>query len=379
MQKTIRVGIVGAGMMGKTHTEALRRIPGVEVAALADTNLTLAQKTCAEMFIPGVYTDAAEMIRTEHLDSIHVCTPNFAHYDVCRQAIEAGCNVYCEKPLANTYEEAKALCRLAEEHHVVAAVNFNYRHNAIVQEMHERVSCGDWGRTLLVHGHYIQDWMMYEDDYNWRCVPELGGSSRTVADIGSHWFDTVQFILGKKIVKVYAQLMTVLPTRKKYTQQAETFHQQTGSDYELVNIHSEDAAFILVQFEDGVMGNLVLSQVSGGHKNDFEIHVDGTHYAMSWQQEKPDQLLLGVREKGVTLVRSDPAMLHGRARSYATLPGGHVVAWNDALKNAIAQFYDYLRNPGEKHFADFARGADIVKLVDACLASNAKNCWVDVL
>lgn len=379
MQKIIRVGIVGAGMMGKTHTEALRRIPGVEVAALADTNEALAQKACEELFIPSVYTDAAKMIREEHLDSVHVCTPNFAHYDVCRLAIESGCNVYCEKPLVNTYKEAIELCRLAEEHQVAAAVNFNYRHNAIVQDMHERVMSKDWGHTFLVHGHYIQDWMMYEEDYNWRCIPELGGKSRTIADIGSHWFDTVQFILGKRITGVYANLMTVLPRRKKYSQQAETFARQSGDSYELVEITSEDAAFILVRFEDGTMGNLVVSQVSGGHKNDFEINIDGSHYAMNWRQEYPDQLLLGQRETGTTLVHSAPDTLHGRAKSYATLPGGHVVAWNDALKNAIAQFYEYIRNGGEKHFADFAQGASVVKLVEACLESSEKNCWIDVL
>ncbi len=379
MQKTIRVGIVGAGMMGRTHVEALRRIPGVEVAALADPNADLAQKTCGELFIPHFYTDCGELLARETLDAVHVCTPNFAHFEVCKAVIEAGVNVYCEKPLANTYAEAQALCRLAQEHHVAAAVNFNYRHNAIVQEMRERAASPDWGRTFLVYGHYLQDWMMYENDYNWRCVPALGGPSRTVADIGSHWFDTVQFILNKRITRVYARLFTVLPTRKKYARQAATFCRQDGDSWEAVPITTEDAGFVLVEFEDGTLGNLALSQVSGGHKNDFEIHIDGARYAMGWQQETPDHLLLGVREQGTTLVYADPTMLHGRARRCATLPGGHVVGWNDALKNAIAQFYDYLRNGGEPQFADFARGAAIVKLVDACLESNAADRWVDVL
>lgn len=379
MQKMIRVGIMGAGMMGRTHLEALRRIPGVEVVALADPNAALAQKTCEELFIPRFYADCGELLAREALDAVHVCTPNFAHFEVCKAAIEAGVNVYCEKPLANTYAEAQSLCRLAQEHHVAAAVNFNYCHNAIIQEMRERVAAPDWGRTFLVYGHYLQDWMMYEDDYNWRCVPALGGSSRTVADIGSHWFDTVQFILNKRIARVYARLTTVLPTRKKYAQQAATFCRQSGGSYEVVPIISEDAGFILVEFEDGTLGNLTLSQVSGGHKNDFEIHIDGARYAMGWQQEAPDHLLLGVRERGTTLVYADPAMLHGRARRYATLPGGHVVGWNDALKNAIAQFYDYLRSGGEPQFASFARGAAIVKLVDACLESNAADHWIDVL
>lgn len=378
MKKTIRTGIIGAGMMGRTHTEALRRIPGVEVVALADRNGELAKKTCEELCIPHAYADYREMMDKEHLDAVHVCTPNFVHYEACKAAIEAGVNVYCEKPLANTAAQADELTALANEHGLLCAVNFNYRHNAIVQEMHERVAAGDWGRTFLLHGTYLQDWMMYDTDYNWRCIPEMGGASRTVADVGSHWFDTAQFITGQKIVRVYAKLMTVLPQRKKYTTQAATFQKQSGDDYELVDINTEDAAFILVQFEDGTMGNLVLSQVSAGYKNGLTIGIDGSHYSMSWNQETPDRLFIGNREQGVTCVQASANALHGAARRYATLPAGHVVAWNDALRNAIQSFYEELSGQPNNRFTRFADGARIVHIVDACLASNESGQWVDV-
>ena len=378
MEKTFRVGIIGAGMMGKLHTEAIRRIPGVEVVALADPNQETAERVCREMFIPNAFTSASEMIAQASLDAVHVCTPNFAHYPVCKEAILAGINVYCEKPLANTSEQTEDLCRLAREKGVTTAVNFNYRHNAIVRDMHERVLDQSWGRTFLVHGHYIQDWMMYEDDYNWRCVPELGGASRTVADIGSHWFDTVQFVTGRKIVRVFAKLITVIDHRKKFTTQAATFGKQTGEEYELIKIDSEDAAFILVEFDNGVLGNLVLSQVSGGHKNDFTVDIDGSCYSMSWRQEQPDQLLVGDRNVGTTLIRAAADTLHGDAVSYAALPGGHPVAWNDALKNAIASFYTYLRSGGERRFANFEDGDQIVRIVEACLRSNVSQQWEEV-
>ena len=378
MKEKLRAGIVGAGMMGKTHTEALRRIPGVEVVALADTNPALAQKTCDELYIPACYSSYQEMLEKEQLDVVHVCTPNFAHFEVCKAAIEAGVNVYCEKPLANTAQETAELCRLAQERGVKAAVNFNYRHNAIVQEMRERVASADWGSTFLIRGTYIQDWMMYDTDYNWRCVPALGGASRTVADIGSHWFDTVQFITGKKIVRVYAKLLTVLPRRKKFTSQAATFQKQTGSDFEWVDIDTEDAAFILVQLEDGTMGDLVLSQVSAGYKNGLTVSVDGSRYSMTWEQELPDRLRIGDREKGVTTVQAAADALHGAAARYATLPAGHVVAWNDALRNAVNSFYCDLRGERWGSYAHFADGDYIVKIVEACLASNRSGSWEDV-
>lgn len=378
MKKKIRTGIIGAGMMGRTHTEALRRIPGVEVAALADRIEVLARRSCEELCIPGVYTDYREMLAKEHLDAVHICTPNFVHFEACKAAIEAGVPVYCEKPLANTAAEADELTALARERGVLCAVNFNYRHNAVVQEMRQRVAAGDWGRTFLLRGAYLQDWMMYDSDYNWRCIPQMGGASRTVADIGSHWFDTVQFITGKKIVRVYAKLMTVLPQRKKFTAQAATFQKQSGDSYELVDIDTEDAAFLLVQLEDGVMGNLVLSQVSAGCKNGLTVSVDGSCYSMTWNQETPDRLFLGSRQQGTTCVQASADVLHGDARRYATLPAGHVVGWNDALCSALQSFYEELSGKPNHRFARFADGAGIVHIVDACLTSNQTGQWVEV-
>lgn len=375
----IRAGIVGAGMMGKTHTEALRRIPGVEVAALADPNEALARKTCDEMYIPGCYGSYEEMIAKEHLDVVHVCTPNFAHIEVCRAAIRAGVNVYCEKPLANTSEETAELCQLAREYNVLTSVDFNYRHNAVVQEMRERVHSAGWGKTFLIHGAYIQDWMMLDSDYNWRCDPALGGKSRTIGDIGSHWFDTVQFITGKKIVKVYAKLMTVLPQRKKFTTQAATFQSQTGDAYKLIDIDTEDAAFVMVQLEDGVLGNLVLSQVSAGYKNGLKVSIDGSRYAMTWEQETPDRLYLGDRQTGTTCVQASAAAFQGMAAKYASLPAGHVVGWNDALCNAIGSFYAALRNGDARRYADFADGDYVVRIVEACLKSNETGNWESVM
>lgn len=378
MDKIIRVGIVGAGMMGQTHTEALRRIPGVEVAALADSNQILAQNISKMLYIPSYYGSYEEMLEKEKLDVLHVCTPNFAHYEVCKAALQRSINLYCEKPLANTARETGELCELAKKYNVLAAVNFNYRHNAIVQDMRARVADASWGLTFLIHGQYMQDWMMYDTDFNWRCIPALGGESRTIADIGSHWFDTVQFITGQKIVKVYAKLMTLLPQRKKFTTQASTFQKQIGDDYQLVDIDSEDAAFILVQLADGTLGNLVLSQISAGYKNGLTVCIDGSRYSMTWEQETPDRLFIGDRENGITCIKAGADSLHDAAIQYASLPAGHVVAWNDALRNAINSFYEELRGSNNNRFTRFIDGDYIVKIVDACLVSNRSGNWEDV-
>ncbi len=378
MKQVCRIGIVGTGMMGNLQAEAIRRIPGTEIAAVCASSLEKARNFCQKLWIPHAYGDYREMLEKEELDAVHICTPNYTHFSLCKAALEKGIAVYCEKPLTVTLEEAEELCRIAGEKGVPAGVNFNYRHNAIIQDMRERVADPGWGRTFLIHGRYIQDWLLHEDDYNWRCETALGGPSRTVADIGSHWFDTVQFITGKKIVRVFAKLVTVMDSRKKYTSQASSFGKQSGNDYQWVKVDTEDAAFVLVELEDGTTGSLVLSQVSAGYKNSFIVNVDGSRYGMTWNQESADQLLIHSRENGTTLIRSDPSALHGRAVSYATLPAGHAIAWNDAQTAAIRQFYQYLREGGAPAFSTFEDAAYIVRIVEACLESSRKQSWADV-
>ena len=373
-----RIGIVGAGMMGVQHIEAIRRAPGTKIVALADPNFELAKSTCEQHGIANVYSDYKEMFSKENLDSVHVCTPNFTHYTISKDALNAGIHVFCEKPLGNISSETTELAQLAAQKGLAAGVNFNYRQNVMVREMHELVSAPEWGRNFLIRGEYIQDWMMYDTDYNWRCIPEINGPSRTIADVGSHWFDAVQYITGQKVAKVFAKLITVHPQRKKYEHQAKTFESQSGDDYKLMDISSEDAAFVLFEMTDGTPGVLILSQVSAGYKNGMVVSVDGAAASLTWEQENPDKLLVRTREGGTTLKYAAAGGMHGSANAYTVLPGGHPVGWADGLKNSIGAFYAHLHTNEQPRFATFAQGDQIVRIVEACLKSNETNKWVEV-
>lgn len=374
----LKVGIVGAGMMGINHVEAIRRIPGIKITALTDGDEARAQKSAHALYIPHVYTSVTEMLNNEKLDAVHICTPNNTHYTLCKAVLEAGVNVFCEKPLANTSEEASKLVSLAAEAGLTAAVNFNYRQNVIVREMHERLCLPEWGRTFLIRGSYIQDWMMYNTDYNWRCILEINGPSRTVADIGSHWFDAIQYITGQKIQRVFAKLITVHPRRRKYNILAGTFGTQSGDNYTLVDIGSEDAAQILFEMEDKTPGILMLSQVSAGYKNGMVIHLDGANESLTWEQENPDKLWVRTRESGSLMTYAAQGAMHGEANNYTTLPAGHTVGWADGLRNSIETFYNAIQGHTPNGYASFADGDDIARIVEACLKSNASGKWEDV-
>ena len=203
----IKVGIIGAGFIGKQHIEAVRRIPGLTVLALCDTNEKAGREIAQNLGIPEFYSDYREMMKNPELVSIHNCTPTNMHFEINRAALEAGKHIYCEKPLTMTVEEATELIRLAKEKHVCTGVNFNYRNNVMVHEMKDRVGRQAIGKAFMVYGEYLQDWLLFDTDYDWRMNLETGGESRAVADIGSHCFDTAQYVLGRRIKSVYANLI----------------------------------------------------------------------------------------------------------------------------------------------------------------------------
>jgi len=381
--KKIKVGIVASGMMACNHVDALHRIPGVEVVAIADPQCKNLKEVAERLGIINVFSDFKEMCETVKPDVLHNCTPNSEHYAINQYAITHGIGIYSEKPLAVTLEEAANLCKLLKENPVPNGVNFNYRSNAMVREMRARIRDGQVGKPLLVHGVYLQDWLMYETDYNWRLDSSKGGMSRTVADIGSHWFDTAQLILGKKITKVFAKLLTVYPQRLKPSEEVGTFAKRNeGMAYERVSVDTEDAGMILVCFEDGTFGNVVLSQVSGGYKNDLKISVDCANASLRWEQEEADHLIVGDREHGETKQYAAAGNMTGDGNYYATLPGGHPVGWADALRSNIRLFYDSIHNnmyqEALQEYATFEDAAYIMKIVDACLRSNRLNEWVEV-
>lgn len=377
-----KIAVIATGFTGQQHTEAIRRIPGNEVVALVDSNPAALEAKAKSLGVSRTYTDYKKMIEEVKPDVVHNCTPNGMHYEINKYCIEKGISIYCEKPLAISVEQGEELVRLAENKKVAAAVNFNYRNNSIVQEMKERVQKGEAGRIFFVTGQYMQDWMMYDTDYNWRLTSDMGGTSRTIADIGSHWFDTVQFIMGNQIKAVRAHTLTIHPYRKKPTEEVETFMDSKSDAYEMVPIDTEDAAFIQVKFEDGTFGTVNLTQVSGGHLNDLRIEISSEAGTLEWRQETADHLFVGSREFGTQVLRSAPGTLSGDAVRYATLPGGHPVGWADALKNGISEFYESLENgkytQRGQTYATFADAVQIMKLVDACMKSSKTGEWVEL-
>lgn len=367
-----RTGVIGVGFIGAAHIEALRRLGNVQVVALC--NDVDCASLAKRLYVQKAYDDYRRMIDECDLDFVHVCTPNQTHFAIASYALTHGVNVVCEKPLAVTVGEAKELCRLARENGRIHAVNFHSRCYPMVRQMKEMVAAGDLGRLLSVHGEYLQDWLLYQTDYSWRLETADGGASRAVADIGSHWLDTAEYVTGRRITRVLADFATFYPERFRPTGNAETFS-GAASKGEPFRVQTEDYAQILMELEGGVKGSLVVSQMFAGRKNQMTLSVAGTRQALHLDTERLNELWIGRRDGFNRIAAKDPSLLSSGAREVDSYPGGHVEGFPDAFKHNFRQIYAAAQNG---QYATFADGLREMVLCSAILTSACTQQWVEL-
>ena len=214
--------VVGTGFIGPVHVEGLRRA-GVHVAGIVGSLPEKSQSASAQLGLPRGYGSLDEVLADPSVDAVHLATPNRLHFAQAGAALRAGKHVLCEKPLAMTSAETAELVRIAAASGRAAGVAYNIRFYPLCHEAAARAADGSLGDVLHVTGSYVQDWLLYDTDFNWRVLAEDGGELRAVADIGTHWLDLVQFVTGRKVTAVCADLRTVHPTRRRPSGGVETF------------------------------------------------------------------------------------------------------------------------------------------------------------
>jgi len=374
----IGAAVVGTGFIGAVHVEALRRL-GVQVHGVVGSTRERAAARAVEIGLPQAYGSFQAMLDDPRVDVVHVTSPNHLHHEHSRAALRAGKHVVCEKPLAMTPAESADLFQIAEHSGLVHATNFNLRFYPVVQHVHGMVREGALGEVRLVSGHYLQDWLLLDTDWNWRLEPELGGVLRAVSDIGSHWMDLTTFLTGKRIVAVMADLATFIKKRRQPSGPMETFATGRGVKTVERDISTEDCATILLRYEDGTRGAVTVSQISAGRKNSLLFEVDGSTSAVGWNSERPDELWIGHRGRPNELLLRDPAILNEEGRRAASLPGGHAEGFADTFRALYAAVYRAVSagKPSEG-YPTFADGHDEMLVCDAVARSHREQRWVEV-
>ncbi|MEI7743729.1 MAG: Gfo/Idh/MocA family oxidoreductase [Chloroflexota bacterium] len=377
----IGTAVIGSGFIGTVHIEALRRI-GVRVVGLLESNPELGARRAQELGLPRSYADMAEMLADPDVQVVHVTSPNELHHPQVRQILAAGRHVVCEKPLAMTSVESAELVALARQSGLVNAVNFNIRWYPLNQHVRQLVGEGAIGTPRLVTGHYFQDWLLYDTDWNWRLEKDQGGSLRAVGDIGSHWLDLTSFVTGLRVESVMADLTTFIPVRQKPAGEVVTFSTERAKDTIGVEIHTEDTASILLRYEGGARGSVSISQLSPGRKNSLAYQIDGSSSAVAWDSEQPDSLWIGHRDRPNELLLRNPALMNAAGTGAARLPGGHVEGFADTFGAVFTAVYADVAAgaPSENpRYATFAAGHEEMRIGDAVLESSRTGAWITVV
>ncbi|MGC4234903.1 MAG: Gfo/Idh/MocA family oxidoreductase [Niabella sp.] len=382
-QKQIKVAVAGVGFIGPVHIESLRRLPGIEVASICHSNEKAARQKAAELFIPNYYSDFEKMLSEVELDCIHICTPNDLHYHMAKTALLAGKHVVCDKPLAMTVTEAKELLELAKARNLVHAVNFNIRYYPLVRQMKRIREKGALGDVYSIIGSYLQDWLFYNTDYNWRVEAAKTGDSKAIADIGSHLIDLIEYITGLQVEEVMADFSTIHHTRKKPLKNVDTYSGKilSAEDYIEVPVNVEDHATVLLRFNNGRKGSATVSQVAAGRKNRLNIEISGSKCTLAWCSERPNDLFTGKRDEPNQLLMRDPALTDDDVKNIISYPGGHNEGFGDTSKQLFKEIYADVRNgtpSAHPSYPTFEHGLRELIICESIVQSNKLQQWVKV-
>jgi len=378
----IKVGVIGAGYIGCVHLEELSRIGGVKVKRVIDVNDKLAKRAAANYNIELSSTDFRDVLNDPEIDVIHNCTPNKFHFEINKKALELGKHVLSEKPLAMNVKEAEELTEVAEKKNAVTGVDFCYRYYPVVQDAAIRVKRGELGDIRMVYGSWFQDWLSRETDYSWRLERSESGDSNITADLGSHWFDLVQFVTGKKVTEVLGDFATIIPVRKKPKQQLLAFQRAEGDDTEPFTCELEEYSSVLFRMGQNIPGTFTTSQICDGRRSEPKFEIYGSKGSIAWSHKDPTKLWRGYREKANEELIESPYLLAPEAARFSTLPAGHPLGYHDAVLNLFKDFYKAI-NDGEgaankMNRPTFRTGYDEMRILDAIIISVRQKRWEKV-
>jgi predicted dehydrogenase len=374
--------VVGTGFIGPVHVEALRRL-GVPLRGVLGSTPEKSESARLAMGLPKAYVHFDELLADPAVQVVHLALPNVWHFDMAKRALQAGRHVLCEKPLAMNSGESAELVALARTVRRTAAVCYNVRFYPLNVEAGDRVRRGELGSVVAVNGSYVQDWLLYDTDYNWRVLAEHGGELRAVADIGTHWIDLVTTITGLEVEAVFADLRTVHPLRQRPTGEIETFTAQSAPSAETaaVPIATDDYGCILFRFRGGARGSLWVSQVTAGRKNCLRYEIAGSRSALAWDSESPNELWIGHRDRPNERLTRDPRLVGPAARRYISYPGGHNEGFADTFKQCFRAFYDAIAaadHTASPTFPTFDDGHREIVICEAILRSHREQQWVNI-
>jgi predicted dehydrogenase len=301
MSDVLRVGMVGYAFMGAAHAQAWRNahrffdLPLIpQLTAVAGRNPEAVSSAAARLGFASTETDWHKLLERDDIDLVDVCTPGDSHAEIAIAALQASKHVLCEKPLANTVEEAEqmaAAARAAAESGVWAMCGFTYRRTPALALARRLVEAGRIGTVRQVRAQYLQDWLHNPDaPITWRVDKSKSGSG-ALGDLGSHLVDTAEWLTGQEITGVSAILETFVKSRPLSGERSGLGgHSDASADAPRGEVTVDDAALFTARFTGGATGVFEATRFALGRKNALRIEVNGTDGSLAFDFEENNLL-----------------------------------------------------------------------------------------
>jgi len=365
---TVQVGVIGLGFIGKLHIDSLRRLPYVRVVAVSSAVQEEMELIGNAFGIEKRYKNWEDLVQDPDVQVVHDCAPVQLHGLINSRCIMEGKSIYSEKPLAMDSADAERQIAALDEQPVANAVGHQYRSNAAVHAIKEKLQSGNCGKLLFIRGRYFQESLCREQDYSLRLVPE-NSPARALSDLGSHLADLIIYLTDSSFASVCANMITHYPERIDVS---------TGRK---IAIHSDDTTIAQFVLNSGVPGIFEVSKAAHGHQNDLEIAIECSECELVWKQQVPDRYEINSRGTGNCTVIVDSKYASDSIRPLISLPAGHVMGWTEALKNNMQMFYQSIREGSWKNSVPYTTFRDelaVQQFIDACINSSCSRGWTDI-
>jgi predicted dehydrogenase len=381
-KKSIGVGLVGYKFMGRAHSNAYRQVrsffpevPTPDMIAISGRNEEAVSQAADQLGWQGYETDYRTLVTRDDIDLVDVSTPGYLHRDVVIAALEAGKHVYCEKPLANTLDEAAEMVRAWRKAGTISMINFNYRRVPAIQLAKRIIADGRLGAIRHIRAVYLQDWLLDpKAPLSWRLKKELAGSG-ALGDIGAHITDLARFLVGD-ITDVTGTLGTWITQRPVEIEGTGGSGLSMQAGEEMGDVTVDDATSYLARFESGATGVFESTRLAPGRRNYNSFEINGELGSIAFNLERLNELevyfvnddadVQGFRTINVT----EP--VHPYVDHW--WPGGHIIGWEHSHVHQVRDLLEGIAN-GEQPAPSFEDGFKCQAVLDAVERSAASGTW----
>ncbi|HYI25344.1 MAG TPA: Gfo/Idh/MocA family oxidoreductase [Thermomicrobiales bacterium] len=378
----IGVGLVGYKFMGRAHSNAYRQVrhffdvdPAPVMRAICGRDEAATQAAADQLGWETIETDYNTLVNRDDIQLVDVSTPGYTHRDVVLAALEAGKHVLCEKPLANTLDEAREMLIAARKAGVINMVNFNYRRVPAVQLAKRLIESGRIGEIRHWRAVYLQDWLVDESvPLAWRLKKELAGSG-ALGDIGAHILDLSQFLVGP-VEKVVGTLDTFVKQRPIEVANTGGSGLSWEAGSELGDVTVDDASTFLARFENGAIGTFEATRMAPGRRNFNSFEISGSLGSIAFNLERLNELQVYFREdeagfQGFRTINVTEAV---HPYTGAWWPAGHIIGWEHTHVHVVVDLLEGIRT-GVNPAPTFEDGYKNQAVLDAIVRSAESGTW----